>query len=87
MPEAVMQYVWPFLVACFAIAALQVAMKLLVLAIVAGLLLSAIWRPAETFTLLAFLTYASLLGRFPLWTVLGTIVVLGVAHLMSLRNR
>ena len=76
-----MQYIGIIFAAAVVLAAIQAAFGFLVIAMAGALLLSAIWRPAQSLGVLLLVGYIYLLGQHGWATLLGTAALLLCGYL------
>ena len=76
-----MQYLLFFLAASVALTVFKSAMGIVIVMLIGALLLSAIWRPAQSFGVLLFCCWIYLLGQHGWATLLGTAVLMLCGYL------
>ena len=76
-----MQYLVIFLAASVALAVLKSALSLVLVLLIGALLLSAIWRPAQTLGVLILIGWTYLLGQHGIVTILLTAILLTLSYL------
>lgn len=76
-----MQYIAILIVVALILGAIQAALGMLIVAVGGALVLSAIWRPAQSLGVLLLIGYIYLLGQHGWATLLGTAALLLCGYL------